>query len=167
MIRDIVLFKPRSDNSMLTSPIDEKDYSDKEVREKLHETLEENRIHHKGLGIAANQLGLPDRAFNIEGKTYFNPKVIGRAEDSYEPFSEGCLSFLSVRATIRRANQIQVSYMDIDGNVIEEELDGIDAIAFQHELDHLEGITMVDNIDSNIQKKKFMEKYKKALKKHK
>jgi len=167
MIKDIVLYKPRSDNSILTTAIPEKDYSDEEIRQTLHQVLEENRVHHKGLGIAANQLGMHERAFNIEGKTYFNPKVLGKAEDSYEPFSEGCLSFLSVRASIKRANEIQVSYIDIEGNVIEEELDGIDAIAFQHELDHLEGITMVDNIDSNIQKKKFMEKYKKALKKHK
>lgn len=167
MIRDIVLFKPRSDNPILTIPITEKDYSDQEKRTEIHEIIEANRVHYNGLGLAANQIDLNERAFNIKGKTYFNPKVIGKAEDSYEPFSEGCLSFLSVRASIKRPNQIQVSYIDIDGNEVEEELFGIDAIAFQHELDHLEGITMVDNIESNVQRKKFMEKYKKALKKHK
>lgn len=167
MIKDIVLYKPRGDNTILTTVIPEQDYNDSEKRQLIHDTLEENRVHYNGLGIAANQLGMEERAFNINGVTYFNPKVIGKAEDSYEPFSEGCLSFLSVRALIYRPQEIEVYYMTLEGEEVTTTLEQLDAVAFQHELDHLNGITMVDNIESSIQSKKFMEKYKKALKKHK
>lgn len=167
MIKDIVLYKPRGDNKILTTVVSEKDYSDPAVRENIHEILEANRIHYKGYGIAANQLAMDERVFNINGVTYFNPKVVGRADDAYEPFSEGCLSFLSVRASIKRSQDIQVSYITLEGEEVNENLTGLEAVAFQHELDHLDGITMIDNIESNIQTKKFMEKYKKAFKKHK
>lgn len=167
MIRDLVIYQPYKPNPILENIIEEKDYSDDQVRNNIHAILEANRVHYKGLGIAANQISLNERAFNIDGKTYFNPKVVGKAEDTYKPFSEGCLSFLSVRATIYRPQHIQVSYTNQEGEFIEDTLEGLDAVAFQHELDHLNGVTMVDNIQSNLMRKKFLEKFKKQLKKSK
>lgn len=164
MIKDIVLFKPYQDNKILENAIEEKDYSDDAYRNGVHSVLEANRVHYEGLGIAANQLAMDERAFNIEGVTFFNPRVINGYGDE-KPFSEGCISFLNVRASVKRQQHVEVEYTDLDGELIKKELFGLEAVAFQHELDHLNGITMVDNISSNVQKRKFLEKYKKQFKK--
>lgn len=165
MIKDIIVYKPYGDNTFLETPVQECDYESSDKRHAVHEILESNRVHYNGLGIAANQLGMHERAFNIDGRTFFNPEVLHVHGDD-KPFSEGCLSFLSVRASIKRSQHINVRYIGLDGDTVEEELFDLDAIAFQHELDHLEGKTMVDNIGSKVQKKKFLDKFKKSLKKH-
>jgi len=165
MIRPIVLYKPYGNNDVLTHYIDEKDYSDSQKRHEVHEILESNRIHYNGLGLAANQIGLEERAFNIDGSTYFNPNVVEYNRDSVDAYSEGCLSFLSIKASIYRPHEITVNYTNLEGEVVNKTLEGLDAVAFQHELDHLNGITMADNIKSKIQRKKFMEKYKKSFNK--
>lgn len=159
----LILFYPNKSNDILKTPVSEKDYT-QESREDIHKTLQEHCKHYGGLGLAANQIGLDERAFIIDGKTYFNPRLMNAFGD-LESSSEGCLSFLSVRHNIKRFVSISVEYSDIDGNDVTEDLEGLDAIAFQHELDHLDGFTMLDRISSNIQKKKFLEKYKKKLKK--
>lgn len=164
MIKDIILYKPYGDNTFLETYIEPGNYADDSSRNDIHKTLETNRVHYNGLGIAANQLGISERAFNIDGRTYFNPEVLLTHGDPV-PFSEGCLSFLSVRASIKRSPHVNVQYIDMEGVLIEEELTGLNAVAFQHELDHLNGRTMVDNINSSIQKKKFLDKFKKSLKK--
>lgn len=164
LIRPLVTYRPLRDNSILTEAIPEQNYSDVDRRQELHNILEANCKHYQGLGIASNQLGMKERAFYLNGKTYFNPDVLEFLDEG-EPFAEGCLSFFSVKASVVRYSRIRVVYIDLTGTEIQEELEGLDAIAFQHELDHLNGVTMMDRIKAKVSKKRFIDKVKKQNKK--
>ena len=112
-----------------------------------------------GMGMAAIQLGIPKRYFVIVHeqeiketfKTYIivNPKIISNSlEKIYVEEGEGCLSVnRDCKGIVPRYARVTIEGFDIDGNPIKvrgrEEL----AIAFQHELDHLNGILFIDYID--------------------
>lgn len=114
-----------------------------DLSERLHRTMNQEG----GIGLAANQVGLRDRCFvmNIDGHkwTCINPEIIEMGNDLVE-FNEGCLSFPGESCIITRPNTITVSYIEIDRTVKTEQLTGLAARCFQHELDHLNGITMWD-----------------------
>jgi peptide deformylase len=61
---------------------------------------------------------------------------------------EGCLSFPRLRGDIRRSSKIKVSYTDLDGQTVTVESDGLLARAFQHEIDHLNGILFIDRLNA-------------------
>jgi peptide deformylase len=105
-------------------------------------------MHAKGgIGLAANQCGERVRVFImlIDGEFWacFNPEIIESSTDLAE-FDEGCLSFPGETCIIKRPDTILVKYFDITGIEIIERLAGLASRCFQHELDHLNGITMHD-----------------------
>lgn len=122
------------------------------------EELSEKYDLRPGMGLSAIQLGIPKRYFVVvyeydEGKfenyVIFNPKIVSNSmEKIYVEMGEGCLSVnRDVEGIIPRYARVTVEGYDIDGNKIRvrarEEL----AIAFQHEMDHLDGILFYDHID--------------------
>lgn len=122
------------------------------------EELSEKYDLRPGMGLSAIQLGIPKRYFVVvyeydEGKfenyVIFNPKIVSNSmEKIYVEMGEGCLSVnRDVEGIIPRYARVTVEGYDIDGNKIKvrarEEL----AIAFQHEMDHLDGILFYDHID--------------------
>ena len=75
-----------------------------------------------------------------------NPQLeLGSAKEIGE---EGCLSFPRLRADIRRSYEIKVTYMDLDGKTVTVETDGLLARAFQHEIDHLNGLLFIDRMNA-------------------
>jgi len=100
-----------------------------------------------GIGLAANQCGERVRVFimliNGEFWACFNPEIIEVSADLAK-FDEGCLSFPGETCIIKRPDSILVKYFDITGIEIIERLEGLASRCFQHELDHLNGITMHD-----------------------
>ena len=113
-----------------------------------------------GMGLAAIQLGIKKRYFVVvheyeEGKFHnyvlINPKIVSSSEEMiYVGEGEGCLSVnRETVGIVPRSARVTMEAYDVDGNKIRvrgrEEL----AIAFQHELDHLNGILFVDRIDKN------------------
>lgn len=124
------------------------------------EELSEKYQLRPGMGLSAIQLGIAKRYFVVvyeydEGKfenyVIINPKIISHSEEKiYVEFGEGCLSVnREVDGIIPRYARITVEGYDEEGNQIRvrarEEL----AIAFQHEMDHLNGILFYDHIDKN------------------
>lgn len=108
----------------------------------------------KGIGLAANQVGLLKRVFAIklqkhlevtEPLAMFNPKVISQSE-TLQTHEEGCLSFPDLWLDVKRPTSIESEYFDKDGNQCIITLTGIDARCFLHELDHLNGVCFTDNI---------------------
>lgn len=99
----------------------------------------------QAVGLAANQVGYNKRVFvmNINGRHYscFNPEILESSSDDVL-LNEGCLSFPKDRLDIARPDWIVVKYYDHLGNETQEKLDGLASRCFQHELDHLNGITM-------------------------
>ena len=115
-------------------------------RQELSKTLVENMLHYEGVGLAANQIGIWERAFCMiidietgETITCFNPKIIKKYDES-SWFEEGCLSYPDEIINVKRPNRIVVKYEDEDEKVHKLKLDGFSARVFQHEYDHLEGI---------------------------
>ncbi len=124
----------------------------------------------KGLGLAANQVGISKRFFIMdikqkEGKpvleVYINPEIIS-AEGEIE-YEEGCLSIPGYYAKVKRYEKLYIKAYDLDGQSFTRELLGLHAIAFQHEYDHLEGILFVDRL-SPLKRELFKKWWKKREK---
>ena len=100
-----------------------------------------------GIGLAAPQIGISRRVFVMEIGNQkwvcFNPEIIRHSQNVVD-FNEGCLSFKGDSCIIRRPESIEVRYQNYRGEWQQETLDGLVARCFQHELDHLDGITMWD-----------------------
>ncbi len=108
-----------------------------------------------GLGLAAPQVGIQRRLFVYdvgEGpKTLVNPTIVeSSGEWSYE---EGCLSVPGLSWEIIRPKEIHLTGYDLDGKEVSIEADELLARLFQHELDHLEGIMLIDHLDQDTRKK--------------
>jgi peptide deformylase len=103
-----------------------------------------------GIGLAANQVGLLHRVFVMQtqdGREFscFNPYVL-QGDNNFVEEREGCLSFPDLWLKIKRHNKITAAYLDNTGKQCIIELEGIDARCFQHELDHLDGITFTEYV---------------------
>ncbi len=112
----------------------------------LAKVLVENMIEKKGVGLAANQLGLPYRAFVIHTKPFvvmFNAKIVSHS-DKEVMMPEGCLSFPGLKVKIKRPESIKVRFTLPNGEIKTENFSGLTARIVQHELDHVNGILFFD-----------------------
>jgi peptide deformylase len=104
-----------------------------------------------GIGLAAPQVGVQKRFFvydHGEGAgVILNPRII--ESDGEWTFEEGCLSVPDLTWEITRPKQIHLVGVDLDGNEVSIEADEIEARLFQHEIDHLDGILLVDHLDED------------------
>ena len=115
-------------------------------RHHLSRVLIDNMIHHEGIGISANQIGIWERAFamvrdleNNEVMVCFNPRIIKSYSEEVE-MEEGCLSYPELFLKIKRPDKIVVKYEDEDKKTHKIKLEGLASRVFQHEYDHMEGI---------------------------
>ena len=115
-------------------------------RHHLTKVLIDNMIHHNGIGISANQIGIWERAFamvrdleNNEVMVCFNPRIIKSYSEEVE-MEEGCLSYPELFLKIKRPDKIVVKYEDEDKKTHKIKLQGLSSRVFQHEYDHMEGI---------------------------
>ena len=106
-------------------------------------------IDEQGLGLAANQIGLTKRFFAIGHDSFdtfknraiiWNPQVINFSEEKVIDV-EGCLSFKDIFVKVERPKIIEGQYETTQGKTRFAKLDGMESKCFQHELDHLDGIT--------------------------
>ena len=115
-------------------------------RHHLSRVLIDNMIHHNGIGISANQIGIWERAFamvrdleNNEVMVCFNPRIVKSYAEEVE-MEEGCLSYPELFLKIKRPDKIVVKYEDEDKKTHKIKLQGLASRVFQHEYDHMEGI---------------------------
>ena len=106
-------------------------------------------LDERGMGLAANQVGITKRFFAIGHETFdtfqkhaiiWNPQVINFSKD-LEIDVEGCLSFKGIWLKVERPRIVEVEYETTKGTKHTARLDGMESKCFQHECDHLEGIT--------------------------
>ena len=136
----------------------------------LSEDMIETTLAAPGVGLAANQIGIPWRLFVVNMGvetdkdnliTLINPEIT--AMEGSEMGEEGCLSIPDVIAEVNRATQIEVKAIDLNGNDIRFEAKGYLARALQHEIDHLNGVLFWDSLGKvkrDIMKRKFKKKLK-------
>lgn len=98
---------------------------------------------HNGVGLAANQVGIPYRVFVMRGDpenlVCFNPKIVSSSKET-TLMEEACLSFPGVTVKVKRPKEIRVRFQTPSGEATTMTFGGMTARIFQHELDHLDGI---------------------------
>ena len=106
-------------------------------------------LNEKGMGMAENQVGITKRFFAIGHETFdtfkkhaiiWNPKVINFSKEKVIDL-EGCLSFKGIWLRVERPKTVEVEYETTQGTKQTARLDGMESKCFQHECDHLDGIT--------------------------
>ncbi len=135
----------------------------------LSEDMIETMYDSRGVGLAANQVGIPERLIAVdlgyktpeepeehEPRIIVNPVITSMEEEQIG--QEGCLSIPEIFADIKRAQRVEVKGVDLDGKDVRLEVEGYLARAFQHELDHLNGKLfwdMLGRVKRDILKRKF------------
>ena len=122
-----------------------------------------------GIGLAAVQVGelvnviVMDLAREGEepAPRYFvNPKITWESEELFE-YEEGCLSVPEVYDAVERPAKVKVSYLNYQGEAVEEEAQDLFAVCIQHEMDHLKGVLFIDHL-SRLKRDRAISKVKKA-----
>lgn len=134
----------------------------------LIENMAETMYDAPGCGLAANQVGVALRIFVIDTaadeepsdlRVFINPEILEL--DGLQTWEEGCLSFPGATEEIKRAERVKVRALDRDGKEFTLEVDGLLAVAVQHENDHLNGVLMIDKL-SALKKRMMSKKVEKA-----
>ena len=120
---------------------------------KLVEDMAETMYAAPGVGLAAPQVGESLRLFIVDVAgddepsdlhVFINPEIA--AKEGTQVWHEGCLSFPGITEDIERAEKVTVRALDVQGTPFELTADGLLAVAIQHELDHLNGVLMLDHV---------------------
>ncbi len=142
---------------------------DDEVR-RLVDDLFETMYAAKGVGLAANQVGLARRVAVVDvGEetptplVLINPRILQQSADS-DVAEEGCLSIPEIFGDIERPKQVVVEALDREGRPVRLETDGYQARAIQHEIDHLDGVLFLDHL-SAVKRGLLLAKWKRLRKK--
>jgi len=133
-------------------------FNAEEFAEKLVNIMQ-NR---NGIGIAANQIGVPYSIFAIASDPIyvcFNPMIVHESEEQVL-LEEGCLSFPDLFVKIKRPKLIRLRFADYNGNVHTFKFEGITARAIQHEMDHLKG-ELFFNKANKYHREKALSRYRK------
>lgn len=142
---------------------------DDDFKKFMHDMIE-TMYNEQGVGLAAVQVGVLKRAIvmdvnyklevidskndlnetkykilNKNPKFIINPEII-KSSSALSTYKEGCLSFPGASSEVVRPEEVEVKYLDLDGNEIVEKMTGLAATCVQHEIDHTNGITFVDHI---------------------
>lgn len=110
----------------------------------------------QGVGLAATQVGVLRRVFVFEPdeagpRIVVNPTIVTLG-DELESDGEGCLSLQGVRVPVERPTTLTIAGKDQDGEDVSYELSGYEARIAQHELDHLDGVLIIDRTDEEHRK---------------
>jgi len=152
------------DNPILTSVCQNFDFKNPAfdpiefAKELIAFTYENN-----GLGLAANQVGVPYRIFSMraapENFVCYNPKIVMPSEDQVV-LEEGCLSYPGLLVKIKRPTMVKVRFNTPNGDILTKTFIGMSARVFQHEMDHLDGIRFFDKANK-FHKDQAFKKWKK------
>ena len=138
---------------------------------KLINDLFETMYHHKGIGLASIQVGIPKRIIVLdvaqkeEKKSplcFINPVLIKISSEKSE-YEEGCLSIPDTFIKIERPKTCLVEFIDINGNKKQMECDNLLSTCIQHEINHLDGKLIIDYL-SKLKKDFIIKKLSKAKK---
>lgn len=144
MILEILNYK----NPILRKKSEEVKEITQEVR-RLALDMQETMIKNKGLGLAAPQIGKLQRIIVVQTergpRVLINPQILKKTKE-VEILEEGCLSFPGIFLKIKRPRGVEVKALDEDGGGILIKDDKFLARILQHEIDHLDGILIIDKL---------------------
>lgn len=137
---------------------------------KLIDDMVETMYAAPGIGLAANQVGIPKQVIVIDTSgrgessdliTLVNPRIVEASGES--EIEEGCLSVPGYTTVVKRAEKVKVAGFDLDGKPVEILGEGILAKALQHEIDHINGVLFIDKI-GRIKREFFKKRYSRQQK---
>ncbi|MCB2086437.1 MAG: peptide deformylase [Sphingomonadaceae bacterium] len=156
---------------VVSEPVADNEFNDE--LKTLVEDMFETMYNAPGIGLAAIQVGVPKRVLVIdlqpddpdappvecehdghkhthpatkkEPRVFINPEILDPAEE-LATYQEGCLSVPEIYADVDRPATCRVRWKDLDGQIHEEDMEGLMATCIQHEMDHLEGILFIDHL---------------------
>jgi peptide deformylase len=153
---DPILTKPCENFDFINPPVDPV-----ELAKKLVKTMYEKN----GVGLAANQVGLPYRVFSMraspENFVCFNPKIVQPSEMEIV-LEEGCLTYPGLLVKIKRPQHIRVRFTTPNGDTLTKQFTGLSARVFQHEMDHING-EIFYNKANRFHRDQALRKWKKTL----
>ena len=165
MIRKVITY-PDKRLWEVSKPVENFDAQLHDLLDDMYETM----VAYEGIGLAAIQIAIPLQVLVInlvddEGKQpksklkeVVNPIILEK--NGKTTYKEGCLSVPEYYDEVERAERIRVRYQNRFGETVEENLDGLDAIAMQHEIDHLLGRLFIEKLPY-FKRKKFDKEFKK------
>ena len=124
-----------------------------------------------GIGLAAIQIGVPVRMVTMDVSksederqplVLLNPEIVWASEEK-RVYEEGCLSIPEYYEEVERPDRVRFRYMNLQGEMVEQDADGLMATCVQHEIDHLNGVLFIDHL-SKLKRDRVMTKFKKAAK---
>ena len=134
----------------------------------LSQDMLETMYAENGIGLAATQVNIQQRvvvmdlsAEKNDPVTLVNPEIMEKS--GTEEMEEGCLSVPGYSDLVQRAEKITYRYLNLDGEEIEDEADGLRAVCIQHEIDHLDGKLFIDYL-SPMKKRRIRKKIEKQTK---
>ncbi len=148
-IKDIITV-PDETLKKISSPIEKVGQNEKKLIKDLFETM----YHSNGIGLAAVQVGILKRilVIDISDKkeqkkpiSFINP-IIKKISNETSIYEEGCLSIPDTFIEIERPKICEVEYIDIDGKKRNLKCDGLLSTCLQHEINHLDGKLIIDNL---------------------
>lgn len=143
-----VLTQPDSRLRIPSIPLEQNEMQSKEMKSLVQDLIETMHAEH-GVGIAAPQIGVSKRVIVIQTgqkpEVFFNAKILSASFRKVNS-EEGCLSVPGIFGIVRRAARVKVEAWNEQGENVRIQADGLPAIVFQHEIDHLNGILFVDNV---------------------
>lgn len=166
-IRSIITLPDEKILRQISKPLKRVDEAARVVFDDMLETMYDA----PGIGIAAIQIGLPQRMvvmdMSKEGEVrqplfLANPEVLWSSEDVSD-YEEGCLSIPEFYEMVQRPKEVKVRYLDRMGEPHEITASGLLATCLQHEIDHLNGVLFIDYI-SKLKRDRVVKKFQKAQK---
>ncbi|MDZ4368067.1 MAG: peptide deformylase [Afipia sp.] len=164
--RDIIIL-PDKQLRLISKPVEKITPEIRALADDMFETMYEA----PGIGLAAIQIAVPLRLITMdlskkegekEPRVFINPEILSSSEE-LSVYEEGCLSIPEYYEEVERPARVRVRFMDIDGEIHEEDADGLYATCIQHEIDHLNGVLFVDYL-SKLKRDRVMKKFTKAAK---
>lgn len=132
-----------------SSPVPVSDITSTRVQTMIDELMVTMKEEH-GVGVAAPQVGIHERIIIVETpkgpEAFINPEIIDRSHRTVNS-EEGCLSVPGVWGIVKRNKSVRVQALNRKGEHVELAADGLTAIIFQHEIDHLDGVLFVDRVE--------------------
>jgi peptide deformylase len=141
-----------------------------EIRDLARDMLE-TMYDAPGVGLAAIQVGVPKRVITMDVSkseterhplVLINPEILWSSEEK-RVYEEGCLSIPEYYEEVERPERVRFRYTNLDGEVVEQDADGLLATCVQHEIDHLNGVLFLDHL-SKLKRDRVVKKFAKAAK---
>jgi peptide deformylase len=162
-LRDIITV-PDSFLKQVSKPVEAVDDDLRALMDDMLETM----YAAPGIGLAAIQIGVPKRVIVMDlagseeepAPRYFvNPEITWKSDELFT-YEEGCLSVPEIYDEIERPARVRLTYLNYQGEKVEEEAEGLYAVCIQHEIDHLEGVLFIDKL-SRLKRDRAVAKVKK------